>query len=69
MAPKKKAPEAAAGGDVEENDVSCETFYRMYKKNVQLMAIDAQPEIKKLYDEDWVENNKPISKVSLFDNS
>ena len=64
MAPKKKAPEAAAGGDVEENDISCETFYRLYKKTVQAMEVPLQPELKQLYDNDWVENQKPIAKVS-----
>ena len=64
MAPKKKAPEAAAGGDGEENDISCETFFRLYKKTALAMEVPVQPEIKSQYDNDWVENQKPIAKVS-----
>ena len=64
MAPKKEEKAAAAnkGGEI---DNTCELFYRAYRKNCQTMAIEMNTEVKKLIEEDWVENNKPINKIHV----
>jgi hypothetical protein len=63
MAPKKAPAEtpAAKGG---ETDFSCETFFKGYRKNCQTMGVEMSVEIKKLVEEEWQTNNKPITKVT-----
>lgn len=59
MGPKK----GAAKADGEPEDVSCEQLYKNYRKNCQQLGCEVNKQIKKMYDEGWVENAEPIKKV------
>ena len=48
-------------GVVEDN--SCELFFKSYRKNCSQMGIEMTPEIRKLFEEEWTANGKPINKV------
>jgi len=61
MPPKKAA--AAANGD--DEDVSCDQFYKFYRKNCTTMEIPVNPRIKEMYEE-YVEEGKQITKVRPF---
>ena len=58
--PPKKA--AATAGD--EEDVSCDHFYKFYRKNCSTLEIPLNSRIKEMY-EDYVENGVLITKVSM----
>ncbi len=59
MPPKKGAAAATA----DEDDVSCDLFYKYYRKNCQMLEIPLAPLMKQMY-EDYVENGVLITKVS-----
>ena len=59
MPPKKTA--SAANGD--EEDVSCDQFYKFYRKNCQTLEIPVSPRIREMF-EQYVEEGNPITKVS-----
>ena len=61
MGPKKSA--AAAQGD--EEDVSCDKFYKEYRKNCVLLECPVNPRMKEMYEE-YVEEGKQISKIHLW---
>lgn len=59
--PPKKGGGGAAGAD--EEDVSCDNFWKHYRKNCATLEIPVNPEIKRLFEE-YIEEGKVISKVS-----
>ena len=63
MGGKKKA--AAAKNDAAaEVDVSTEKFWRQYRKNCQIMGCDVSKRISQMYNEEYVDDQKDIEKVS-----
>lgn len=64
MPPKKKAQAKAATAETEE-DVSCDVFYRNYKKNCQVFGCEVNRKVREQYEVDYTEEGKPISKVIL----
>lgn len=62
MGPKKGAATTADG---DEEDVSCDQFYRYYRKNCTGLEISVNPRIRAMYDE-YVEEGKLISKVGRW---
>ena len=64
MPPKKGA---AAGEDGQEEDVSCEKFMYYYRKNCGILACEVNKKIKQMYETEWQEEQKPISKIHLWE--
>lgn len=62
MAPKK----AAKTADGEPEDISCELLMKYYKKNCTTYVTDVNKQLKKAFEDDWVENQVPIKKVSFL---
>ena len=59
MGPKKKSAE-------EGEDLSIEQFYKLYKKLCVQYKVDPSKAIKERYEQDYVEEGNPITKVSKF---
>lgn len=59
--PPKKAAAAAANGD--EEDVSCDQFWKWYRKNCTALEIKPNEQVKQKY-ELYVEEGKQIDQVS-----
>ena len=62
MPPKK----AAAVKNNEEEDVSCESFYKLYRKNCTTLEIQLNAAIKQMYEE-YVEEGTPISRFHCWE--
>ena len=62
---KKGEAKAAAGGNDEGDDDSTQKLYSQYVKKCKEMELKPHETIKKMYEEDWVENNKHFTKVSV----
>ena len=55
MPPKKQKAASAANGD--EEDHSCDNFYKFYRKNCQMLETTIAPILKSMYEE-YVEEGK-----------
>jgi len=60
-------PKKAAAADGEPDDVSCDQLMKFYKKQASIYGIDCSKQIKKAFEDDWVENLTPIKKFHLWD--
>ena len=65
MGGKKKEAKAAAGGNDDGEDESSKKLYVAYAKNCKAMEIKPHETIKKVYEEDVLENGNHFTKVSV----
>ena len=65
MGGKKKEAAKSAAKDGDEVDESTKKVYAAYLKNCKAMEFKAHETIKKMYEEDYVNDDKDFTKVSL----
>ena len=58
MGPKKKAAD-------DGEDLSIDQFWKVYKKNCAAIDMPISKSVKERYESDYLENNEPVTKVSL----